>query len=211
MKTRKIMFKALLPAVLIFGLMACAPSTKLVKDWSDPAFKGEPFKKFLVLAVIKDDIQRRGYEQTFAERITRNGVTGIAGNTLIEDANDYGSKPKILEAVKKSGADAVLLANLVSVKKKEREVPGRVDYMPSFGYGYGYHGYYGRAYDTIYTPGYITEDTVVKLETTVYDSESEKMVWAGGTRSFNPSSAKKVVTENADLILASMKKAGFLP
>jgi len=211
MKTRKNMFNAILPAVLIFGLMACAPSTKLVKDWSDPAFKGEPFKKFLVLAVIKDDIQRRGYEQTFAERITRNGVTGIAGNTLIEDANDYGSKPKILEAVKKSGADAVLLANLVSVKKKEREVPGRVDYMPSFGYGYGYRGYYGRAYDTIYTPGYITEDTVVKLETTVYDSESEKMVWAGGTRSFNPSSAKKVVTENADLILASMKKAGFLP
>ena len=211
MKTRKIMFNAILPAVLIFGLMACAPSTKLVKDWSDPAFKGEPFKKILVLAVIKDDIQRRGYEQTFAERITRNGVTGIAGNTLIEDANDYGSKPKILEAVKKSGADAVLLANLVSVKKKEREVPGRVDYMPSFGYGYGYHGYYGRAYDTIYTPGYITEDTVVKLETTVYDSESEKMVWAGGTRSFNPGSAKEVVTENADLIVSSMEKAGLMP
>jgi hypothetical protein len=63
--------------------------------------------------------------------------------------------------------------------------------MPSFGYGYGYYGYYGRAYDTIYTPGYITEDTIVKLETTVYDSKTEKMVWAGGTRSFNPSSAKK--------------------
>ena len=211
MKTQKIMFNAMLTTVMIFGIMACASSTKLVNDWSDPAFKGGPFKRILILAVIKDDIQRRAYEQTFTERITRNEVTGIAGNTLIENDEDYGSKPKILEAVKKSGADAVLLAHLISVKKKEREVPGRVDYMPTFGPGYGYYGYYGRAYDTIYTPGYITEDTIVKLETTVYDSKTEKMVWAGGTRSFNPGSAKKVVTENADLIVSSMEKAGLLP
>lgn len=210
LNTRKIMFKAILAVVLIFGLMACT-STKLVKDWSEPAFGGKPFKKILVLALIKDDIKRRGYEQTFAERITSKDVTGIAGNSLIEDAGDYGSKPKIREAIQKSGADAVLLAKLISVKQKERYVPPSVDYVPSFGYGYGYHGYYGRAYDTIYSPGYTTVDTVVKLETTVYDSETEKMVWAGGTRSFNPGSAKKVVTENADLILASMKKAGFLP
>lgn len=211
MKIRKIMFRAMLPAVLIFGLMACASSTRLVTDWSDPAFKGKPFKRILVLAVIKDDVQRHAYEMTFAERITRDGVTGIAGFTLIPDAKDYGSKPKIREAVKKSGADAVLLANLVSVRKEEREVPARIDYVPRFGYGHGYYGYYGRAYDTVYRPGYSTVDTTIKLDTTVYDSETEKMVWAGGTKSFNPGSAEEVVTENADLIIASMKKAGFLP
>ncbi|MEA3232408.1 MAG: hypothetical protein U9Q05_11705 [Thermodesulfobacteriota bacterium] len=90
-------------------------------------------------------------------------------------------------------------------------MPSSFTYAPRYGYGYGYYGYYGRTYDTIYQPGYTTEDTIVKLETTVFDVESEKMVWAGGTRSFNPSSAEKVITENANLILSSMKKAGLLP
>jgi hypothetical protein len=211
MKTRTIFLKAMPAAVLIFGLVACASSTRLVTDWSDPAFRGETFKRILVLAVIRDDDQRHSYEQIFAERITRDGVTGIPGFSMMPNAKDYGSKPKIIEAVKKSGADAVLLANLISVTKRERQVPASVAYVPRFGYGHGYYGYYGRAYDTVYRPGYITVDTSVQLETTVYDSETEKMVWAGKTRSFNPGSAKDVVTENADLILASMKKAGLLP
>ena len=211
MKTIVPTSRLMLIILLLFGLTACTTSTKLVKSWSDPAFEGKSFQKILILAVIKDDIQRRHYEQVFAERVASYKVTGIAGNTLIEDPKDYGSKPKILEAVKKSGADAVLLADLVSVKKEERQVPSSFTYAPRFGYGYGYYGYYGRAYDTIYQPGYTTEDTIVKLETTVFDVKTEKMVWAGGTRSFNPSSAEKVVTENADLILSSMKKAGLLP
>lgn len=211
MKTFKVTVALMVTALFAFGLMACT-STKLVNDWSDPAFESKPFKRILVLSLIKDDLQRRGYEQTFAEHITGKGVEGIAGNTLMGDAKDYGSKPKIREAIEKSDADAVLLAKLVSVDKTQTEVPGRVDYVPRFGgYGYGYHGYYGRAYDTIYSPGYIKTDTIVTLETTVYDAETEKMVWAGGTKSFNPSSAKKVVAENADLILSSMKKAGLLP
>jgi hypothetical protein len=201
----------MLTALVALGLVACT-STKLVNDWSDTSFENKPFKRILVLSLIKDDLQRRGYEQIFAEQITGNDVVGIAGHTLMDDAKDYGSKPKIREAIEKSGADAVLLANLVSIDKTQTQVPGRVDYVPRFGgYGYGYHGYYGRAYDTIYSPGYIKTDTIVTLETTVYDAETEKMVWAGGTKSFNPNSAKKVVRENAELILSSMKKARLLP
>ena len=211
MKTIVPTLRLMLIILLLFGLTACTSSTKLVKSWSDPAFEGKSFQKILILAVIKDDIQRRHYEQVFAERVASYKATGIAGNTLIENPKDYGNKPKILEAVKKSGADAVLLADLVSVKKEERQVPSSFSYAPRYGYGYGYYGYYGRAYDTIYQPGYTTEDTIVKLETTVFDVETEKMVWAGGTRSFNPAIAEKVITENADLILSSMKKSGLLP
>ena len=195
----------MLTALVALGLVACT-STKLVNDWSDTSFENKPFKRILVLSLIKDDLQRRGYEQIFAEQITGNDVVGIAGHTLMDDAKDYGSKPKIREAIEKSGADAVLLAKLVSIDKTQTQVPGRVDYVPRFGgYGYGYHSYYGRAYDTIYSPGYIKTDTIVTLETTVYDAETEKMVWAGGTKSFNPNSAKKVVREYAELILSSMK------
>jgi len=195
----------------LFGLMSCASSTELVKSWSDPSFEGKSFQKILVLAVIKDDARRRLYEQSFADRVTNAKVTGIAGYTLIEDPKDYGSKPKILEAVKKSGADVVLPGDLVSVKEKERQVPSSFVYAPRFGYGYGFYGYHGRTYDTVYQPGHTTIDTVVKLETTVFDVETEKMVWAGGTRSFNPASAEKVVMENADLILSGMRRSGLLP
>ena len=211
MKPIGLTFKLSLITLALFGIMSCASSTELVKSWSDPSFEGKSFQKILVLGVIKDDGRRRLYEQSFADRITSAKVAGIAGYTLIEDPADYGSKPKILEAVKKSGADAVLLADLVSVKEKERQVPSSFVYSPRFGYGHGFYGYQGRAYDTGYQPGHTTIDTVVKLETTVFDVQTEKMVWAGGTRSFNTASAEKVVMENADLILSSMRKSGLLP
>jgi len=211
MKTVMPTIKLTLIILSLLGVTACVSSTKMVKSWIDPEFKGGAFQKILVLAVIKDDIHRRSYEQRFAELVPNYNAAAIAGYTLVKETKDYSSKPKIIEAVKKSGADAVLVAELVSVKKKERQVPASYSYAPRYGYGYGYYGYSSRAYDTMYQPGYTTVDTVVKLETTVFDVQTEKMVWAGGTRSFNPGSAEKVITENANLILSGMKKAGLLP
>ena len=128
----------------------------------------------------------------------------LRNHPMKEDATE------LRAAVQQSSSDAVLLAKLVSVDKQKQYVPPRVDYVPSFGYGHGFYDYYGMSYQTVYRPGYTTVDTIVELETTVFATDTEQMVWAGATESFNPGSAQKVVTENADLIIASMEKAGLL-
>lgn len=199
-----------LPLVLLSIILAGCTSTKLVGSWSEANYTNGPLQKILVLAVMKSDMQRRMYEDEFVRKLEDAGVTGITGYSLMPDREDYDNQEEIRAAVSKTGADAALLATLKGVDKQERYVPPRVEYVPSFGYGYGFYDYYGMSHRAVYSPGYTTIDTIVKLETTVFATDSEKMVWAGATESFNPSSAEKVVQENANIIIKDMKKAELL-
>ncbi len=200
----------LLLLVVGLSLMAGCSSTKLVDSWHASDYQAEPFKRILVLGIMQTELQRKTYEDSFVARITTGDVVGIAGYTLMPNRQDYDDKEEIEAAVKKANADAALIARFIGEEKQERYVPPTYHHTPAFGYRHGFYDYYGMSYQAMYTPGYTITDTVVKLETTVFSTDTEKMVWAGATSSFNPSSTKKVVKENADLIVADMKKAGLL-
>lgn len=198
--------------LLLLGLaiVSGCSSTKLVESWSAPGDEIKPIKKILVLALMHDDLHRRVYEDVFSKQITKDGVIGIPGYTVMPNRKDYDEEHEIRAAVKKTGVDAALLTRLVAVEKQERYTPPSYHYSPSFGYGNGLYDYYGMSYGAMYTPGYTTVDTVVSLETSVFSTATEKMIWAGSTRSFNPSSANSVITKNVELIIADMKKSGLI-
>ncbi|MFW2440797.1 MAG: hypothetical protein ACN4GR_15685 [Arenicellales bacterium] len=195
-----------------FLLSACS-STSLVNRWSDPEFKGPALQKILVIGVIKDDIKRRSFEEEFASLITGNGRTGIASYTLMPDLKSADQKEEILAVVDKVGADGVMIVTLQGVSKEQRDVPPSVDYYPAaggMGMGYGMYGYYGMRHAAVYSPGYTVTDTVVRLDTKLFAVSSEKMIWAGKTESFNPSSSQSVVSELEKLVISEMKKSGMV-
>jgi hypothetical protein len=194
---------------LISLLLAGCSSTKLVTSWSDPNFTGQPIQKVLIVGVNKDEVNRRSYETHFAERLEKEGIIGVPAHQVISDSNKY-TEEKIRLAVKEVGADAAIISQLVSVEEKERYVPPTYEYEPAFGYGHGFYGYYGMSHRYVSTPGYYTTDTIVKLEAIVFSTQTEDMIWAGATRSFNPGSAAKVIKENTDLIIQDMKESGLL-
>ncbi|MBW2658832.1 MAG: hypothetical protein JRC87_04415 [Deltaproteobacteria bacterium] len=195
---------------LLFLTFSGCSSTKLVQSWSETNFEGQPLKRILVIGIMRGDQQRRIYEDTLVTRLKAAGINGVAGYTLISDTEDYNDKAIIKVAVRKSGADSALIATLVSVKEKERHVPPSVYYEPMYGYRHGFYDYYGMSHRAVYSPGYTTIDTVVKLETTVFTLSPEKMIWAGTTESFNPPSPLKIIEENADIIIKSMKASNML-
>lgn len=197
--------------VLVFSLLAGC-STTLVGSWSDPSQELAPIKSILILGVMNTEMDRRMYEDLFVKNMGKSGVTGIAGYTVMPNQEDYDEGDDIRAAVQKTGADAALIARLVSVEEETVVVPATtsVSYQPSYGYNRGMYDYYGSSYRTTYTPGYTKTNTVVNLETTVFSTETENMIWAGSTRSFNPGSAKAIINANVDLIMKDMKKAGLL-
>ncbi len=147
----------LLLAVLL-GLVSCSSKTRLYERWHDETYTGPKLQKVLVLGVFKDDIKRRSFEANFVKLVAAAGKQAVAGYTLMPDAEDSDSKEEIIAAVKKSGADSVLITSFKGVIEKEREIPPRVEYIPSMGggygrYGYGYGGYYGSTYAAVYRPG----------------------------------------------------------
>ncbi|WP_163337933.1 hypothetical protein [Desulfopila sp. IMCC35008] len=191
-------------------LLSGCSSTKLVTSWSDKSFSGPPIQKVLVVGVMKNDIQRKMYESQFVARINEGGITGIPAYTIIPDSVKPYSEEAIRKAVAETGVDAAIIACLADIEKKQRYVPPTYEYEPMFGRRHGFNSYYGRSYRYVSTPGYTTTDTIVKLETTVFATSSGKMIWAGATRSFNPSSAEGIVKKNADLIIKDMRDSGLL-
>ena len=163
-------------------LVAACSSTTVVEQWSDPGQK-TAFNNLLVLSMNQNDTQRRVFETGFIDELDKRKIESTASYELLPDKKNLST-----EAIKSSIAgttiDAVLVMRQVRIKKEDRYVPPRYDYVGDPFYG-SFYGYYGR-FAPIYTPGYITEDTIVHPETNLYRVDGEKLVWSGKTETFNP-------------------------
>ena len=73
--------------------------------------------------------------------------------------------------------DAVLVTRLIKVDENIHRTPGQTYVVPQVYYNH-FYGYYRRVYREVHTPGYITKEVVVHLETNLYDVKTEVLVWA---------------------------------
>ena len=54
-------------------------------------------------------------------------------------------------------------------------------------------------------------DTLVKVETTVYDLKADQLVWVGTTETLNPKDVPELVDGVATAVAADMREHGLLP
>ena len=201
----------------VLGMAGCVSTTQLVESWYDEnADQASQLENTLVLGVFEQDLQRRMFESSFVNQLKAMGNNAVAGYTLMPQPSDYDQKEDIIEAVKSSGVDSVLITRFESKADVERKVPPTVDYVPSpvispyDRFGPYYHSYYDRAYQAVYVPGYTVNDTVVQLETVVYSAATEKLIWAGKSKSTNAPSGEKIASDLARIVTDSMKSGGLL-
>jgi hypothetical protein len=78
-------------------------------------------------------------------------------------------------------------------------------YRPYWGgyYGYGWGGAWAGGTD-------IRTDTIVTVETLVYSLKQYTLIWAGQSKTTNPTQVESFVQELAESAAKEMKKAGLL-
>jgi hypothetical protein len=186
-------------------LTACS-STTIVEQWADSNQK-TAFNHLLVLSLNHSDSKRRVFESGFIAELDKRNIEATASYELLPDKNDL-STETIKAAIAGTDIDAALVMRQVRIKKEERYVQPRYNYMgdPFYGSFYGYYGHFA----PIYTPGYVTEDTIVHLETNLYRVEGEKLVWSGKTETFNPNNTNTLISELAKTILNALAKSGLI-
>ncbi len=203
----KIVAKTVLWVGLSLALVSCT-STKLSSRWSDNQYQDGPLRSILVIGLFDSDVNRRVLEEGLIDRLAKNGVTAIPSFRLVPDLGETDEEQELKQLVADSGAEAVLIARLKGIDKEETVVPPRVDWVPSV--GYGYYGYFQTAYHAVYQPGYTRVDTIVRLESKLFSTPNDRLIWAGDTDSFNPESAAVVVREVADTIVSDMEESGLV-
>jgi hypothetical protein len=199
----------LVGAVLL--LISACSSTTLVQSWQEPTFAGPAMQKVLIMGLFHDPLDRRFFEDEFADKFSASGVQAVPSYTLIPNPEDFDEEKEVAAAVKQAGVDAVLIAELKALDKEEKYVPPRVDWAPGPRmYGGGFYGHYYQSYQTVYRPGYKKLDTIARVETTLYTTADNKLIWAGKTESMNPDSARSAIKEIAQTLTKDMKQRGIL-
>ena len=186
-------------------LTACGPSTKVVQSWHKPGFTVEEgtYHKLLVIGLIKDEATRRAAEEQMIKNLKGDGIPsyGYIGAD-VEKINEAGMNDRMV----KDGIDGVLIMRLVDVKKEQTYVPGTT-YPAYYGSPWGYYGY---AYPMYSTPGYVRTDATYYVETNLYSTGSDGLIWTSTTSTFNPTKLETTVDGIMQAVYWQMKKDGFV-
>ena len=197
-------------ALLMLALVACTASTKLVNTWKAPDAAPLSLKQGdLVIAMVmsKEETTRRTGEDLLGEELRQRGLRPIPSFTLIP-TDQVDDKEKAAAAIQDSGAVALVAMRPIAVNKQQTFVPPT--YMgPGGPYG-GWGPYYGYGWGAAYSPGYVVTDTIVRVETLVFDLKQNKLVWAGQSETTNPDNLGQFMRDLVKAVGADMRKKGLI-
>ena len=74
----------------------------------------------------------------------------------------------------------------------------------------GFWGYYSYGWPSVYDPGYLSNDTIVSVETNLYSLTGDSLVWSGVTQTFNPQDVADTIDEIVDAVSGELRREGLL-
>lgn len=193
-------------------LTACA-TTQVNATWKDPSYHARP-ARIMVIGVAKNPLNRRLFEDEFARQLKARGTEAIASYTVLPDKlqDDHAA---IAAKIKELGADTVLITRLVSKKTVQVYVPGTTYYPPPY-YGTwpAYYGtwpaYYGYGYRYMHSPGYVAESEYANIETNLYETGNDKLVWAASSETALGDSNESLIRSYIGIMVKTMVESGLL-
>ena len=193
-------------ACLALLLASGCASTKLVSKWRDPGTTQLTYQKVLAVVMTPETLTRRAGEDSLVRIL---GPKATASYTIFpgEKAPDQATaKALLLE----KGFDGAVILRPIDSRTEVNYVPGTVSYAPTYGSLWG-PGYWGYGWGAVYEPGYVTQNTIVRIETLLFDLKKDKLVWASQTDTTNPTGLEKTIADIAKATAFAVKKEGLLP
>jgi hypothetical protein len=221
--------------LLALGLSSCATTT-FTSTWQAPDAKPLTFRegdKVVALLFTDSGALRRSGEDSMAAELERRGLKGIAGYIIIED-RDLKSEERAKAFVEQAGAVGVIAIRPIDKQEKVTTTEGYA--APYYGGFWGVHGapyvggfdgnaasdeynanggrnmgYYNYAAASVWVPPTTRVDTLVTVETLVFDLRQNKLVWAGRTLTENPDGMASFIKELAKLVSRDLRARGLAP
>jgi hypothetical protein len=192
-----------LAVALLTGSTACTAPTHLTAVWRAPDLTSLRFKKIFVAAQSRDQARRRAIETYLVGRIH----DATPSYTLLSEA-DARSPDRAKAIVATNGFDGAVVVRFVGTTQQTTYVPGAAYWGPApYPSMWGYWGY---GWGAVYEPGYLQSDTVVTLESNVYDVHREALVWSSRSDTISPGSIDELMRSVVDATVKEMKRQRVL-
>jgi hypothetical protein len=207
-KTKLLLILTALSCLSLF-LQGCGKS-KLVTSWKDDTKPGYQLSKVLVIAVFKDPITQRIYENSFVNLLKNAGVEAFPGSAYRIGA-DEPDKNAIASALTKTEANSFLITHILSNTKSTYNVAPMVDYTSYITYWDSIYGYHRYVYEQTFAPSETIETRHERLAVTLFDAVSGTAIWSAISESTNFEDRLRVDDEELErLFINDMRKKQLL-
>lgn len=198
-----------LAVVVALWLTACgSPSTTTFTSTWKPS-GAQPVSpdgmRVATLFINNNPRTRRAGEDALAHEISKTGALGLTAYSILSE--DLRDRERARTMLRDAGINAVVIMRVVSRDTETSYTPGYWIASPMHGSLWGYWDY---GWGSVYDPGYLHTEEKVGVETLLYSVDQDKLLWAGMSDTFNPSSVDSAVRQVAKKAIKQMDEDDVL-
>lgn len=187
---------AIAVAASAIGTNACTTPTTLSETWRDPNYSAAPLRKVFVLARLQSEANRRTAEDAYVAALSQHGVRATPSYQVFQDRHP--DRQEVRQYLESQGYDGALVTRFEGVRNQTRVVP-----TADFDWYYG--GYWGMG------DYYLETDQYVKVETSLWDPRTGRLIWSATSETENPSSSSDAISSVVSKITSSLTKERLIP
>jgi hypothetical protein len=194
-------------AIVGVAILGGCGTTRQTDLWADPSYNAAPMKKILVIAIRKDQLKRRMWEDAIVNEISArvgSGTNAVASYQHFPD--DVPDTTAVRAFISEESFDGVLVVAGIIRDSLTTEVPGYTSSESVTRYSERWNAYVIR-YEDVYHPGYSETETTLSVRTDLLvPRQNGKLVWSVTSQSVDPSSADQFRNSVAGRVAGLLKK-----
>jgi hypothetical protein len=192
--------RVLSPIVLALTASLAYGAVKFTSVWTAPDARSISFKgKKVAALVISDDLSlRMSGEEALARELSARGMQGVAAYRMIPQ-EELKNTERTKAWFEREAVAGVVTLRPVSESKQKR-YPAEVWTAPNYSTLWAYYPY---SWGTVYVVGSSRTDTVIVVESLIFNVSTGKLVWGGVSEATNPKSLQSLV---ADIVKEAANK-----
>jgi hypothetical protein len=190
-------------------ILSCSPTTELVNVWKDPALQA-PVNHVLVIAMRKDPIQRRLWEDAFVTQLEPYGVTAQASYRLFPD--EIPDTNQVRDIVPAQRFDGILMAHALPKEVNTENVPETVTLEPVTRFNPWRFRYFTYWQEVVH-PAYVDTTPIYRYQMDVLMPSGERgqLIWSGTITTSDPSTLAGLQHDVASQVVNNLSKQGIIP
>lgn len=189
-------------------LIESCSSSILVDVWKDPTYREEPLKKILILAIRKDPIQRRIWEDAFVLEFSKYGVNATSSYHLYPD--NLPDTTQIISVIQEKGYDGILVTRLLLSETKTYSVMSTITTERITKYDV-FRKRYDTYYHDVFHPGYEESYTIDRRAIDVWAIKGiDRVIWSATSNSPERNTVQAVQQDIADLVIPELVRNAII-
>lgn len=208
------MKKTALLFLILALVISCAPTTKITGSWKNPKQPTTNITTIFVAALTGNLVAKSTLENDLTAVLSKENIMTIKSVDELPPSllKDSIPKEKVMAKIKSKSHEVILTISLLKKKTESRYVRGVQTYSPMMLYGYydSFWGYYSYWSPYAYSPGYYVKDDIYFLESNLYDSKTETLLWSAQSQTYSYEGLTSFSKKFSKVIVKQMKKDGVL-